>query len=317
MRSLLMYNYGEQCSNHTYVLQKNEPMYMYYCDFNGKYTIEANSKIKNGMKCFETMVRDSSLKEKQTSQRDILSIDDANMYHFFPIGDLKFKGADAEKNEELFTVSVNYKDNKSAELSFGKDKIVVFSNDRCCTIFKNNNGNINFTEPLETYQFTDTGFFCVNKEFKQYTACFNYNRLVDYKLPIKINTRTNCILLDRRPTSIEYFDETNPIHYNLGYDEFGLIHECYKNNEKINHYRYEYNFSNDSKEIYSLHPLLLDPFNYEYIDEPDTYWALDHLHSYGNIINLDRDVYKIYPDLLEELLSRINSDFAHCILLEN
>lgn len=211
------------------------------------------------------------------------------------------------KTEDTFVVHFDL-DGNDISLEFDKQFIISFEPAfNRCIVYAADNEIINVKDKIEQYIFIKNGY--LHEDFINDTIDFNnYNgEKIDMSF-LKLESDLNIDILDTIIDKIHY-NKSNNI-FNIGYDENNIVYICSDNNPNMEYCRYEKICKEDNSEIiYSIHPLLIDLFDFEYIDEPFKYWCIDELYSENSRKSFTRKVYQIKDTLsLEQLLNIINTD---------
>ena len=231
----------------------------------------------------------------------------------------------SKHNGDMYEVTFT-KDGKDYSFNFFKDTLAVhFPSIGSITVYKirpkeeeespllnNFSGGA-----IESYQITDNGIYCADiKEKMYYYSFFNESigvaDTVLFNLFLKKKT-TNNMILDINPTMISYktlLQEDERDVFNISYSPEGIVNKIFVQGAEnpMNLCRFEYATTPGFSEISSIHAHLFDPFDYNYIDFPLKYWALDHYTSFGNIIEFNRQVYQLTSENVQPLIEALNSN---------
>lgn len=196
--------------------------------------------------------------------------------------------------------------NIDSSLFIEKDNIVIFDpKGKVLLIYPTADGKAIYSNYLESYVFTEKGYFCKNKKDMNFSACFG-KIFANYKL-LRKNPNMGNIILDQNPTLIEYITDIYPEKtFYFNYDEYGMVCGCCDEDPNKILSRYELqSYAKNNIEIINIHPLLFDPFNPNYNDIPFKYWVENKLNIDNNICTLFRNVYMMDNDQSKKILELI------------
>lgn len=193
------------------------------------------------------------------------------------------------------------------ELYLEKIKAVMEMPDSRCLIYKKNNEgkiNMNADKPVEVYQFFKNGYFCSNIS-ESIDTIYSNNILVDYKLFKSKKLYYHFSMLDILPTLVEFNQGDK---YRIYYDEAGVITNCINlSNPKRILCRYNCTMhDNDDVFFITIYPLLCDYFKPSNIDKPLKYWVIDKYDFTDDLVNVNRDIYEVPEEYLNQLIDMIN-----------
>ena len=317
---IYMKDFGAPMYSLIFALENNNIKYMEYREFQSQIHIESNlvTSIEDNKRYYTAYI--SGISDSPFTKNMISA--NVPLYTYLENGKeealpLFFNYDNCKQCGDLFEISINI-DNRDISFFLEKNKIAIyFPANKSITIYQiddMNESEKNFRKPIETYQFTKKGFYCSNIKEKQYSCVYDETNVFFDLFLKKRNPNINFFLLDLKPTSIyykgKYQDEVRDL-FSLHYSNEGIVDKCFlSENELTNLCRYEYmhNSRLSYKEINSIHVHLFDTFNYDYIDEPLKYWALDHYTESGSVIEFTRYVYKLEPEKVNPLIFELNND---------
>ena len=162
------------------------------------------------------------------------------------------------------------------------------------------------TKLIETFWFTDTGYYYENKSENDYSAYINEDIQASFNMDSYSNI-FNIDILTKIPNMINY---NNGVEYRVFYDKYGIPKQYIDtSNQLIDLVKYQLEDRNGTV-IISLHPLLYDAFDYRYIDKPLKYWAIDTL-----LINSIKDI-RYHECVFSRVVGEIKDDNALAELLK-
>lgn len=294
--------YGQLSSSHTYILNNSKLYYMMYKDTEHKSFVE----VKRDKEFYKASY------DFNTGSLDSRIVFDGNIplikfnnKHSIPV---IYNYNNCDKKGDTFIVNCTYK-NRLFELYFDKSKsIVLYEEDGYISVFDSTDTKNKFFELEEQYQFTDNGFFCINKKDNNF-SCQSDSAFISYN-NLQSNNKTGCLIMEYCPTEIIYnYENRKDILFNVTYDMFGIMSSCKSYNyDNIDLAKYNYiNTDGSCTDYVCIHPLLFNPFNYTYIgQDPLLYWVSDKLTDTEDNTLFIRDIYKVEKNKLDDLISEIN-----------
>ena len=314
MINLSLEEFGSVKSTLGYIIQNNVKGLYYNNDSRG-LKIECDKRIDG---FFDVDIKESKNKLSVSSYKVANNIKDINsilMKDETPkIRTWYNSGEDRKLNPLQFTVRIPY-NNKDVFLNFDKELGIVIIKNTCTAYKMDKSHSIDYNSPVEKYIITDNGYFCYN--YKENTCTALYNGIfIDFNFMQKVKVKYGCSILENCPTNI-IFNSMNDVsnNYKLEYDSLGVVTTCYSTKEKNRKLcRYETYMEPESKYslILSIHPLLLDCFDYDNIVDPLKYWCLDKVTLNNGITTVNRTIVEV--NKLEDLIKILNEDIEEPII---
>lgn len=312
---LKLSNYGSIVSKHECVLatKNSKLLHMEYTDYStNTYTNveikDDNSYIVYTCKNMNTSDKISNVRKMMNANRDLFSF-------FNNFGDTEWydwERCKEKDSDNYYTVIFNAGD-KDISMTFSKDRAVLYSKkDNTIKVYKKRlDGTIDLSDVLEKYIFTEKGYFCYNTNEGTMSACFD-GIFVDYKYITKANIDSRLLYC---PTIIEYYYGESIKRYDINYDKNGMVLKLFNESEpNIPLCRCEnilYSKPQDYEETLNIHPLLLDSFNYNFIDNPLKYWAQNKLSRDNDMITINRYIYILEKENSERLISDLFNESTY------
>lgn len=224
-----------------------------------------------------------------------------------------------ENNTFKIPISTKHED---IELEFDDNKYVLkFDDNGILNVYNKSDTKIsNSVEIIEKYWITDSGFFCTNYSDRIRTCYIGKGNSYSYESLTNPIYR-NFILLSELPRKIIYSNCRNDESvFRIKYNDNGTMLECHNDAYKsYNLCRCEGIGRRNNSESYSktisVHPLLFDPFNYDYISIPFKYWVVERFVYDNTVISYERSIYRIDPGKVNILISDLNDNIEVPILV--